>query len=97
MGSAGGEDSSGFSRGGRFARRRSKGGGGGGRGEKGAGSSASGETTGDEADLDKIFNPLAFLDEKKGVRVLIQATKPLEVCLGTNLRIKTRRVGGVWA
>lgn len=75
------EESSGFSRGGRFAGGRSKGGGRGGRGEKGAGSSASGETTGDEADLDKIFNPLAFLDEKKGIRVLIQATKPLEVGL----------------
>ena len=31
------------------------------------------------AELDRIFNPLAFPDEKKGVRVLIQATKPLEV------------------
>ena len=32
------------------------------------------------AELDRIFNPLAFPDEKKGVRVLIQASKPLEVC-----------------
>lgn len=78
-----GESSSGFSRGGRSAHRRSKGGGGS-RGEKGTGSSASGEHTGDESDLDKIFNPLAFLDEMKGVRVLIQATKPLEVCLGAH-------------
>lgn len=33
----------------------------------------------ENSDLDRIFNPLAFPDEKEGVRVLIQATKPLEV------------------
>lgn len=33
----------------------------------------------ENSDRDRIFNPLAFPDEKEGVRVLIQATKPLEV------------------
>lgn len=31
------------------------------------------------ADMGMLFNPFAFPDEKEGVRVLIQATKPLEV------------------
>lgn len=77
---SGGEDSSGGAWGGRYNGRRGNGGGGS-RGEKSARSSESGDTVGNDADLDKIFNPLAFLDEEKGVRVLIQATKPLEVCI----------------
>lgn len=77
-----GEDSPGGTRGGRYSSRRSKGGGGG-RGEKSARSSVSDGNTGNDADLDRIFNPLAFLDEEQGVRVLIQATKPLEVRFGT--------------
>lgn len=73
-----GDDYPSGARGGRYSGRRSKGGGGG-RGEKSTHSSATDGNTGNGADLDKIFNPLAFLDEEQGVRVLIQATKPLEV------------------
>lgn len=73
-----GDDSPGGTRGGRYGGRRGKGAGGG-RGEKNASSSGSDGIAGNDADLDRIFNPLAFLDEEQGVRVLIQATKPLEV------------------
>lgn len=76
-----GDDSPGGGRGGRNSSRRNKGTGGG-RGDKGAGSLESGDGAGNDAELDKIFNPLAFLDETQGVRVLIQATKPLEVRSG---------------
>ncbi len=76
-----GEDSPGGGRGGRHSSRRNRGAGGG-RGDKSAGSLESGDGAGNDAELDKIFNPLAFLDETQGVRVLIQATKPLEVRSG---------------
>ncbi|CAM9852670.1 unnamed protein product, partial [Ectocarpus fasciculatus] len=79
-GSLGGsvEDSSGGTRGGRYGHQRGRGGGGS-RGDKSSGSLASSGKSADDAELDKIYNPLAFLDETQGVRVLIQATKPLEV------------------
>lgn len=79
-----GEDVSGLPRGARFAGRRSKGGG----GSRGETSTTSDGNLGDEDDLDKIFNPLAFLNEMKGVRVLIQATKPLEVCLDARCELR---------
>lgn len=72
------EDSSGGTRGGRYGNQRGRGGGGS-RGDKSSGSLASSGKSADDAELDKIYNPLAFLDETQGVRVLIQATKPLEV------------------
>lgn len=73
------EDGFGGARGGgRFKGQRSKGGTGS-RGENSLGASAGADKLGEVDDLDRIFNPLAFLDEMKGVRVLIQATKPLEV------------------
>lgn len=50
------------------------------KGGRGGYSSLAGEGT-EGSDLDLIFNPLAFPDETEGVRVLIQATKPLEVCI----------------
>lgn len=54
-----------------------------GRGNGGSGgtySCTSGELS-EASELDRLFNPLAFPDEKEGVRILIQATKPLEVGL----------------
>eukprot|EP00903_Cladosiphon_okamuranus_P006391 g6256.t1 len=72
------DDSPGSTRGGRYSRRRNRGRGG--RDDKSSRSSGSDGNAGNEADLDEIFNPLAFLDDGQGVRVLIQATKPLEVC-----------------
>ncbi|CAN0049584.1 unnamed protein product, partial [Ectocarpus sp. 4 AP-2014] len=72
------EDSSGGMRRGRYGNQRGRGGGGS-RGNKSSGSLASSGKPADDAELDKIYNPLAFLDETQGVRVLIQATKPLEV------------------
>lgn len=89
-----GDDSPGAKRGGRYSSRRSKGGGGS-RGEKSGRSSASDENAGNDADLDKFFNPLAFLDEEQGVRVLIQATKPLEVCVV--LAVHHNEARGLWA
>lgn len=74
-----GGDAYGGTRGGGRSKGQRGRGGAGSRGDKSSGSAAGVDKLGEGDDLDKIFNPLAFLDEMKGVRVLIQATKPLEV------------------
>lgn len=72
-----------------------------GRGNGGSGgtySCASGELS-ETSESDRLFNPLAFPDEKEGVRILIQATKPLEVRLracyiSAELRLSVCMCGG---
>ncbi|CAB1107305.1 unnamed protein product [Ectocarpus sp. CCAP 1310/34] len=88
------EDSSGGIRRGRYGNQRGRGGGGS-SGDKSSGSLASSGKSADDAELDKIYNPLAFLDETQGVRVLIQATKPLEVD-GALLADWDRALKGWW-